>query len=138
MTPAAAFWAITVMYSLFGYFLGHQASHLAAINAGRATLNPVLTLVLLIYHWLFFPWLFLAWYGYKTVWWYAIAALAIGLAFRLSWTKIEIVSGAVRNAWAISLIGIPIVPVLLIFMVKLTLWATETSSLLEACRRCPV
>ena len=136
--PAPGFWPIAVMYSLFAYFLGHQASHLAAITVRRAELRPRLALVLLVYRWVFFPWLFLIWYGYKTVWWYAVAAGVTGFAFRLIWTKIEMVTGAVRNAWAISLIGIPIVPVLLILMLKLTLWSTETNSLLERCLRCPV
>ena len=136
--PAPGFLPIAVMYSLFAYFRGHQASHLAAVASAQAKLNPLLALVLLVYHWMFWPWLFLIWYAYKTVWWYAVAAFVIGLVFRLIWTKIEMVTGAVRNAWAISLIGIPIIPVLLILMLKLTLWSTETSSLLEGCRRCPV
>jgi hypothetical protein len=138
MAQDPALWLIAVIYSLLTYFLGHQASHLAWISAGQSRLNPLLTLILLVYHWLFHPWLFLVWYGYKTVWWYAFAVFGIGLVFRLIWTKIGIVTGAIRNAWAISLIGIPIIPVLLTFMVELTLRATETVSLLEACRRCPV
>ena len=64
--------------------------------------------------------------------------LAIGLAFRLVWTKIGMVTGAITNAWAISSSGIPMIRVLLAFTVKLTLWSANTTSLLEACRRCPL
>jgi hypothetical protein len=128
-----------MMYSVLAYVHGHQGSHIAAIVSGQATLNPLFLWILLVYNWLFFvPWLFLIWFGYKTSWWYAVGALAIGFVFRLLWTKIGIVTGAIKDAWAISLIGIPIIPVLLLFMVKLTLWSTETSSLLDVCRRCPL
>jgi hypothetical protein len=116
--------------------LGHQGSHLVAIKFGQATLNPLLVTILLVYHWLFHPWLFLIWYGYKTIWWYGLAAFGIGLVFQLIWTKISAITGVIKNAWAISLSGIPIIPVLLIFMVKLTLWSTQTTSMLEPCRRC--
>jgi hypothetical protein len=131
VTPDAALWLIAAMYSFFAFFLGHQAGHLFAIKCGQATLNPLFVTILLVYHWLFWPWLFLIWFGYKTGWWYGLAAFVIGNVFRLVWTKISQVTGAIKNAWAISLIGIPIVPVLLIFMVKFTLWSTETTSLLE-------
>jgi hypothetical protein len=125
------------MYSWFAFFRGHQGSHLVAIKCGQATLNPMLVTILLVYHWLFWPWLFLIWLGYKAGWWYGLTAFIFGVAFRLVWTKISVVIEAIKNnAWAISLIGIPIMPLLLIFMVKLTLWSTETSSLLEPCRRC--
>lgn len=106
------------------------------LNVDRPLSTLSLSLFLLVYHWLFWPWLFLIWFGYKTAWWCGLAAFVIGLVFRLVWTKISAVTGAIKNAWAISLIGIPIVPVLLIFMVKFTLWSTETTSLLEPCRRC--
>jgi len=94
--------------------------------------------ILSIYAVLFSPWLLLVWYGYKTVWWYALGALAIALPLRVVWTKIEMVTGAVKNAWAISLIGIPTMPVLVIIMIELTLRSTDTASLLETCRRCPL
>jgi hypothetical protein len=58
MTPDAALWFIAAIYSVFSYLRGHQGSHLAWLSAGRATLNPQLTVILLVYHWLFFPWLF--------------------------------------------------------------------------------
>jgi hypothetical protein len=108
------------------------------VGSGHATLSPLLFFILIVCGWLFHPWLFLIWYGYKTIWWYAVGVLAIGFVFQLLWTKIGIVTGAVKNAWAISLIGIPIIPALFFFMVTLTLWSTETSSLLEVCRRCPL
>jgi hypothetical protein len=136
MTPDAALWLIAGMYSFFAFFRGHQGSHLVAIKYGQATLNPLFVTILLAYHWLFWPWLFLIWLSYKTAWSYGLAAFVIGLIFRLVWTKISAVTGAIKNAWAISLIGIPIIPVLLIFMIKLTLWSTQTTSLLEPCRRC--
>src|SRR5437879_537507 len=126
MMPDAAFWLITVMYSIVAYLHGHQGSHLVAIKSGQATLNPILLGILRGYNWLLFmPWLFLIWYGYKTVWWYAVGAFVIAWVFRLLWTKIGVVTGAIKNAWAISLVGIPIIPVLLLVMVKLTLWSTE-------------
>lgn len=121
----AALWLIAAMYSVFAYLRGHQASHLFAVSAGQATLNPLLITILLLYHWLFWPWLFLIWFAYKTDWRYGLAAFVIGLVFQLIWAKVASVTGAIKNAWAISLIGIPTMPVLLIFMVKLTLSSTE-------------
>lgn len=118
------------MYSLLAYFQGHQGSHLAAIKSGQAELNPVLLSILLIYNWLFFvPWLFVVWYGHKTVWWYAVGVFVIGWVSRLVWTKIGMVTGLIKNAWAISLVGILIIPALLLCMVELTFLSTETSSL---------
>lgn len=120
MTADTTFWLIAIMYSLLAYFHGHQGSHIAAIKSGQAKLNPVLLWILLVYNWLFFvPWLFLIWYGYKTIWWYAVGVFVIGWVFRLVWTKIGMVTGIIKNAWSISLIGIPIIPALLFCMVEL-------------------
>jgi hypothetical protein len=70
--PDGTFWAIAALYSAAAYFRGHQASHIVAIEAGQATLNPVLVRGLLrcmtFGFWTFgAPLLLLAWYGYKTV-----------------------------------------------------------------------
>jgi hypothetical protein len=134
-----SFWLIAIMYSLVAYFHGHQGSHVVAVRLGGAELSPVLTNVLNGYGWLYpISWLFLIWYGYKTIWWYAASVFVFGFVFRLLWTKLEMASGLIRNAWLISLVGIPVIPLLLVSMVELTFMSTGTSYWLEACRRCPV
>jgi hypothetical protein len=136
--PDSSFWFISVMYSLVTYVHGHQGSHLVAIQSGNAELNPVLTFILVVYNWLApVSWVFIFWYAFKTVWWYAVGVLVIGFIFRLIWTKLEVVSGLVKNAWVISLVGIPTIPLLLVCMVELVFASTETEYWLEACRRCP-
>jgi hypothetical protein len=126
-----------MMYSVVTYLHGHQGSHLVAIKTGKATLNPIFVVPLVIYNWLFLPWLFLAWLlAYKIVWQDAAIFFGAAFIFRLIWTKVGIVTGAIRSAWALSLLGIPAIPILFICMVRLTLSATDTNSLLETCRRC--
>jgi hypothetical protein len=121
------FWLIALTYSVIAYLYGHQGSHLVAIKFGTAALNPMLLVVLLVYNWLFFvPWLLLIWYGYKTVWWYAVRAFLVSWVFRLIWTKIAMITGLVKNAWALSLIGIPAIPALLLYMAELTTGAAPS------------
>ena len=109
--PDSTFWVIASLYSLSSYFLGHQGSHLAALRAGTAVLNPVLVLPLVVYNWLsFLPLGFLIWCGYKTVWWYAVGTFLVGWVIRLAMIKIEMASGLTRSAWAISLLGILVIP----------------------------
>jgi hypothetical protein len=119
--PSGTFWTVAVLYSLIAYFRGHQASHIVAIDAGQAALNPVLFRGLLRsltfgYWTLGAPLVLLAWYGWKTVWWYAVGAVATAFVLRLFLTKFEMASGLTRNAWAISLSGILFVPALLTIM----------------------
>ena len=130
------FWAIVLLYSMVAFITGHQGSHAFSIKTGLSTLNPVLTLLLGLYS-LPFPILFLIWIGYKTIWWYAVSIFFMSLIFRLIWTKITIETGLVKSAWAISLLGIIIIPFLLFGIVKITLWSTDTSTLFEFCRKCP-
>jgi hypothetical protein len=78
MTPTVALLPLAVLHSLFTYLTGHQARHLAFIDARRASLSPLPTIILALYQWLFFPWLFLVWYSYKTVWWQATAGCRPG------------------------------------------------------------
>jgi hypothetical protein len=65
-----------------------------------------------------FPLLFLVGYGYKTTWWLAAGAFIFAFVIRLVLIKIEIASGLVRNAWAISLSGILILPALVIALLR--------------------
>ena len=117
----STFWTVAVLYGVIAYLCGHQGSHLAAVRTGRAPLAPVLVTILIVYNWLFFvPWLFLIWFGYETVWWWALAVLAIGFACQAVLTKIAMSTGLQKNAWAISLIGIPAIPLLLLAMVAAT------------------
>ena len=120
MMSDVTFWAIAILYSILQYFYGHQGSHVAHMAAGNANLSPTLTSVLLIYNWLFFlPWIAIGWYGYKVGWKPAVLVLVLGWGLRLIWTKIGIETGAIRSAWAISLIGIPLIPLLLFAIVEL-------------------
>ena len=123
--PDGTFWAIAAANGLVGYFHKHQASHLAHLAIGNAELNPFLLHLLIgsyrwVYRWLvYLPWAFLVWYGYKTVWWLAVGAWVAGWIFQLVLVKIEMATGLTRSAWAISLVGIPVIPVLIIVMYDL-------------------
>jgi len=132
---------VSMMNGLVAYLLGHIGSHVAAGVAPRLTPHADLVsrtglgraaeetgtpaplfAVLWFYHWFWFlPWLFAVWFGYKTVWWWAIAALVIGFVFRLILTGIERSFGLTQNAWVISLGAIPAIPILFWLMVSVTL-----------------
>ena len=119
MTLAANFWELAAISGLVGYFHGHQGSHIAAVKAGQAKLSPIFLVLLVVYNWLsFVPWLILGWYGYKTVWWYALVAIFVGWMFQLVFVKAEVMLGLAKSAWAISLAGIPLIPVALIVMAE--------------------
>ncbi len=126
--PDWKFYVISILSCCVFYFRGHQASHIVAITTGQAELNPALIKGMIFsyafaFRWFgVFPLLFLVWYGYKTTWWLAAGAFIFAFVIRLVLTKIEIVSGLVRNAWAISLSGIVILPALVI-----TLYAVVSS-----------
>jgi hypothetical protein len=134
--PDISFWAIVIMYSGATFLHGHQGSHLAYLKIGSATLNPILILPMWIYN-ITFPFvLFSAWIAYKVSWKYSLLIIGMSFILRLVWTGIASATGANRNAWALSLLGIPVIPVLFIFMVRLTLSATDTNSLFDTCRKC--
>jgi hypothetical protein len=137
MFADVAVWIIAALYSLMTYFYGHQGSHIAAVMQQGVKLNRYLLIVLLVYNWLFLNYVFIVWYGYKTVWWYAVSVFVVSQILRLVWTKIEIETGALKEAWVISLIGIPTIPILLLIMINLTLQSTGTRGVFDACRLCP-
>lgn len=118
------FWTVVASCSVIWYFTGHQASHLVAVVQGRAELNPPAIFALQVFQWLdFAPWIFLVWYGVKSVWWAAAAAGAAGIVLRLILVKVEMMAGLQRNAWAISLAGLVIIP-LAVALIATQLWTS--------------
>lgn len=106
-----------LLYSLAAHLHGHQGSHLAHIKTGNDTLNSYLVFILWIYNITFLPWLALIWLGYKTVWYLPFAVLIGSLLIRPMLFSIEQRTGLVKHAWAISLLGIPLIPIFLAGMI---------------------
>jgi len=106
---------LVILYTCTVYFILHQGSHLSYLDAGRVELSPIFSLLMRIEQlaWL----LVLVWYGYRTVWYYPLELAAIGVPAVLVPMAIERAIRLTRHAWAISILGTIIVPVLLYLMV---------------------
>lgn len=111
---------MTIFYGISTYFHGHQASHLIYLkeghqrNVGRVTLNPLLVLILWLYHITHLPWLILIFIGYKTIWYYPLIIILFSQIVRFGLVAIEMrlkINGAI-----ISLVGIVVIPVTLYFV----------------------
>ena len=115
----AQYSALTVLYGLCGWFIGHQSSHCFAFRAGKVKLNPLLARIMGIET--FLGIVFLGWFAYMEGIYYAIGLFALSFVFRFAIIKIEQWSGLTQKAWAISVSGIVAVPALLISLVLLVL-----------------
>ncbi len=111
---------IIVLYGISTFFHGHQASHLTYIkeghqpHVGRVTLNPLLILILWLYHITHLPWLILIIIGYRTIWYYPLIIILLSQIVRFSLVAIEMrlkINGAL-----ISLVGIVVIPITLYFV----------------------
>jgi hypothetical protein len=115
----AQFSALTTLFSLCTWFIGHQASHCAAYQSGNVELSRPLALIMGLET--FLGAVFLAWFAYMDGIAHAAGLLALSFVFRLALVRLENALGLTRNAWAISLSGIFAVPALLIGLVMLVL-----------------
>jgi len=115
----AQFSALTILFSLSAWFIGHQSSHCAAYRAGSVELSRTLAVIMGLET--FLGAIFLAWFAYMDGIAHAAGLFALSLVVRLALIKLESSSGLTRKAWAISLSGIFAVPALLIGLVMLVL-----------------
>lgn len=130
--------SLIVAYSLWYYFLGHQMSHVingrtpsrvgeeffvSFLGEGRGG-TTARQLSLFLQH--TFPLIvgtervlgiaFLIYVGYVSQWYVALVLFAIGFVGQFILVRIEMALGFHRYAWAISLAGLPILPIILIYM----------------------
>jgi hypothetical protein len=115
----AQFFALTTLFSFCAWFIGHQASHCAAYQAGNVELSHPITFIMGLET--FFGLIFLAWFAYMDGISHAASLFALSFVVRIALVKLENVLGLTQKAWAISLSGIVAVPALLISLVTLIL-----------------
>src|ERR1700682_2086875 len=115
----AQFSALTILFSLCAWFIGHQASHCAAYRAGNVELSNPVALIMGLET--FLGLIFLAWFAYMDGISHAARLFALSFVVLLAPVKLENVFGLTQKAWAISLSGIVAVPALLISLVMLVL-----------------
>lgn len=136
--------SLIIAYSLWYYFLGHQMSHVIYAQQGHMPLVPsrvgenffalflgenlggttarrlslflqytfplivsierVLGIALLIY------------FGYVSQWYLALVLYVIGFVGQFILVRVETAFGLQKQAWAISLTGIPVLPIVLVYM----------------------
>ena len=111
--------ALTLMYGLCGWFIGHQSSHCFALRAGQVKLNPLLAIIMGIET--FLGAAFLLWFAYMEGIYNAILLFAFAFVFRFAIIKIEQWSGLTQRAWTISIAGVIAVPALVTGLVLLVL-----------------
>lgn len=136
--------SLVVAYSLWCYILGHQMSHVIYAQQGSMRLVPprvgeeffvlflgknlggaaARRLSLFLQH--TFPLIvgiervlgiaLLIYFGYVSQWYLALALYAIGFIGQFIVVQVEIAIGLQRQAWVISLAGLPVLPIVLIYM----------------------
>ena len=111
-----SYMVLILLYTFTAYFIQHQKSHLAFLGADRRVqLNPLLSTLMAVEG--IAGLLFLVWYGYKTVWYYPMILVLIGIPTTFVLKIVEHAVKLHRIAWAISITGIVVVPILLYLMV---------------------
>lgn len=115
----AQFSALTTLFSLCAWFIGHQASHCAAYQSGKVELGHPVAFIMGLET--FLGAIFLAWFAYMDGIAHAAGLLALSFVLRLALGKLESALGLTRKAWAISISGIFTVPALLFVLVMLVL-----------------
>lgn len=136
--------SLIISYSLWYYFLGHQMSHVIYAQQGHMPLVPsrvgeeffvlflgenlggatARRLSLFLQH--TFPLIvgiervlgiaFLIYLGYVSRWYLPLALYAIGFVGQFILVRVETAIGFHRQAWAISLAGLPVLPIILAYM----------------------
>ena len=118
LTPQES--ALTALSGLLGWIIGHQASHCAALQSGRAELNLILARIMGFET--FAGMLFLGWYAYMQGIRAAIWLVVLSSVFWFCLVWLERPLGLSKRAWIISIAGIPLVPVLIAVLVSLVLF----------------
>jgi hypothetical protein len=111
--------SLVVAYSFWKYFLGHQGSHLAYTIANGGGLNPTLFWLLVWYNRLstVIGISFLVYLGYVSQWYVALALFGLGFVGQFLLVAVETRLRLQQHAWAISLAGLPTLPILLGYMI---------------------
>ena len=71
---------VFALYSVVAWIIGHQASHIANLKTGQASLNWSLAFAMGLET--FLGLLFLVWFGYRTSWYQAVLLFVVSLAVR--------------------------------------------------------
>jgi hypothetical protein len=111
--------AILTLSGLLAWITGHQASHCAALLTGRAEYFA-LAGVMALEPWAFT--FFLIWYAYMQGIRAAIWLVIFSFIFQICLVGLERSFGLTKRAWIISLVGIPLVPVIIATLVWLVLF----------------
>jgi hypothetical protein len=108
------FWELAACVALLNWFFSHIESHLRAMRGDKSiTLDPVLYGAVWLYHWFAWcPLLVPIYYGYRTVWWHGLVLLVTAVALRFVISVLEGGLKLQRQAWAISLVGLVLIPAL--------------------------
>lgn len=136
--PSVGFWELAGCLAISLWFFSHIEGHLRAMRRDPTiTLNPIFSGAIWFYHWFAWcPWIVPLYYTYKTVWWHGVVLAVAGLVLRFF---ISIVEGGLklqRNAWAISLIGLLVIPILSVASLVVLEHSTGTTDLFEHCKVC--
>ena len=113
---------LVLAYSTFFWFVGHQSSFLVAVSRGQATLNPVLRLTMRLTSAMPIYVGLLLYIGYATRWYYPLVLVFLSiLVYALVLVKLEIALGLNQSGWAIGFVGIPSIPLLILWMISLVI-----------------
>ena len=115
----AQFSALTVIFGLCAWFIGHQSSHCAAYRTGQVELSYPVAFIMGLET--FLGAVFLVWFAYMDGIAHAAGLFALSIIMRFVLVRLEGAVGLTRKAWAISLAGIVAVPALLIGLIGLVL-----------------
>lgn len=110
--------SLIIAYSLWYYFLGHQMSHVLYASQGHGTTPSYLPLYTALARFLGIA--FLIFFGYISHWYFALILYVIGFIGQFILVRVEIALGLQKQAWAISIAGVPILPAVLVYMIYVT------------------
>jgi hypothetical protein len=98
-------------YFLWHYFLAHQTSHVAYASQGHGSMPSFLPYFGVTAKVLGIA--FLVYFGFVSHWFNPLILYALGYVGQLALKLLEIQLGLHKYAWAISLIGVVVLPILL-------------------------
>ncbi len=106
---------LLIAYPVWYFFLGHQMTNVIYATRGLATHPPFLP---------FFAGAarvlgaaFLLYFAYKSHWYFALILYLMGFVGQFVLVRIEMAFGFQKQAWAISLIGVLVLPIVLSYMI---------------------
>lgn len=106
--------SLMLAYFFWDYFLGHQMSHVAYASQGLGSMPAYLPFFGLSARILGV--VFLIYFGYKSHWYLPVVLYALGYVGQAAIIWIEVKIGLRQYAWAISLAGVLVMPLLLAYM----------------------